>query len=171
MDALPKRRSIRLPEFDYSQNGAYFVTICTQDRRELFGDICRGDPCGRPPISPHICLTPFGQAARNEISYLTSLDGVSVPAFAIMPDHVHMVILVERAAARAAPTLGQMVGAYKSKVHRSCLSICKQNGTFLGPLWQREYYDHIIRNDKDLLSCMEYIEQNPARWAERNHHF
>ena len=62
--------------------------------------------------------------------------------------------------------MGQVVGGYKSRVHRSCLTLCKQDGIILGSLWQRGYYEHVIRNREDFLSCAEYIANNPAKWAK-----
>jgi len=167
MDPLPQRKPQRLPEYDYSANGAYFVTVCTQGRRPLFGHVRRGDPCGRPPAAPYVHLTDLGQIVQNEILNLDALDGVSVPAFIVMPDHIHMILVLDRATARVAPTLGQIIGGFKSKAHHRCLSLCKKENQFLGKLWQRGYYEHIIRNRGDHLACWDYILHNPGRWLWR----
>ena len=162
MSSLPQRKQPRLPDYDYSQNGAYFVTICTEGRKHLFGRVCRGDPCGRP----YVRLTPLGQIAHDGISYLESLEGISVPIFVVMPDHIHMVVSIERATARVAPTSGQIIGGYKSQVYHSCLDFYKKHGKRLGKIWQRGYYEHVIRNQEDYLACLEYVDGNPAKWLD-----
>jgi len=166
MDDLPKRKPVRLPEYDYAQNGAYFVTVCTHGRRPLFGRVRRGDPCGRPPIPPYTELSRFGRFAEEEILHLTQMEGISIPSYVVMPDHIHLLVQFDRATARVAPTLGQIVGGYKSRVFRSCLALCKQENAVLGKLWQRSYYEHVIRSRENYLSCWEYIANNPAKWAK-----
>ena len=165
---LPRWKSIRLPAYDYAQNGAYFVTICTSQKRPLFGAVRRGGPRGRPPVSPFVQLTPLGQIAQDTISCLGTICPVSVPCFVVMPTHIHAILVLEqRATARVAPTLGQVVGAYKSKVANQWLAVCKERGTIMGQIWQRGYYDHIIRNQQDFDQTAAYILGNPARWAEK----
>lgn len=81
-----------------------------------------------------------------------------------MPDHIHAIFLLERrATARVAPTLGRVVGAYKSKVTNLWLDVCKEKGTFMGQLWQRGYYEHVIRSQQDFDEAAGYILGNPAR--------
>ena len=164
---LPRRKHIRLPNYDYAQDGAYFVTICTAEKRPLFGAVRRGDPCGRPPVPPSVQLTPLGQIAQDWLTRLDTLCPVSVSCFVVMPNHIHAILVLEqRATARVAPTLGQVVGAYKSKVANQWLSICKKQGTMMGRIWQRGYYEHVIRNPDDFDQTAAYIQGNPARWAD-----
>lgn len=93
---------------------------------------------------------------------------VSVPVYIVMPDHIHAIFLLkQRATARVAPTLGQVVGAYKSKVFVQCLSLYKSRNLMLGPLWQRGYYEHILRHPADFDAAAEYIHANPIRRLER----
>ena len=75
-------------------------------------------------------------------------------------------LLGQRATARVAPTLSQIIGAYKSKVSYDYLQLCKKNNTQMGTLWQRSYYDHVIRNEADYLRIWQYIDENPAKWTE-----
>ena len=165
---LPTRKHLRLAQYDYTQCGAYFVTICLDPRLPRFGDLRRGDPCGRPPVPPDMQLSQLGQIAEDTFSCLEQLYPVSIPVHIVMPDHIHAILVLEpRATARVAPTLGQVVGAYKSRVSTQYLSLCKQNKTTMGPLWQRGYYEHVIRNQADLDAAADYILTNPARRLAR----
>ena len=107
---LPRRKTIRLQNYDYSQNGAYFVTICTAHKRPLFGVVRRGDPCGRPPVPVYAELSEIGRIVE---SYLTEIPShypdVHLASYVIMPDHIHMILVLtqnqpERAGQCPAPT-------------------------------------------------------------------
>ena len=167
---LPVRKQIRLKEYDYSKNGAYFVTVCTHERQNNFGTVRRGDPCGRPGIldRPETELTVLGSIAEKTIETVTTKYAVEIPHFVIMPNHIHLIVILpeSRATARVAPTLGNFVGAYKSLVTNKRLRMCKQESSIMGDIWQRGYYEHIIRNEKDYLSVWQYIDDNPSKWAE-----
>ena len=144
------------------------MTVCLKPRLPRFGTVRRGDPCGRPSVPPFVELTDLGNIAETTFAYLESQYPISVPAHIVMPDHIHAIILLEqRATARVAPTLGQIVGAYKSKVFHQCLSLCKSRNLTLGPLWQRGYYEHILRNQEDFDAAADYIHTNPIRRLER----
>ena len=165
---LPKRKNVRLSGYDYGENGAYFVTICTKPRLPRFGVVRRGDPCGRPPVPPYVELTELGHIAEATFSYLETQYHVSIPVFQVIPDHVHAIVVLEqRATARVAPTLGQIIGGYKSKVFTQCLALCKEKNITLGALWQRGYYEHVIRNQEDFDAAAEYILTNPTRNVEK----
>ena len=165
---FPERKPLRLKEYDYSKSGAYFVTVCLDPRLPRFGEIRRGDPCGRPPVAPCMEYSALGQIAQDTFSYLETLYSVTIPVYMVMPDHVHAIVVLEqRATARVAPTLGQVVGAYKSKVATQYLALCKRQGTTMGKLWQRGYYEHVIRNQQDFDAAAEYIQTNPARRLAR----
>ncbi len=156
---LPKRKQIRLPEYDYSSPGAYFVTICTKDRRCILSSIRRGDPCGRPIPEMARC----GEIVEDCIKQTEELYGVQINPYVIMPNHVHFICTIgqTRATARVAPTLGRIVGAFKSLSANQCRA-----GGLEGPLWQRGYHEHVIRGETDCREIWEYIENNPASWAE-----
>ena len=155
----PQRKSLRLPEYDYGSPGAYFVTICTKDRRCLLSSVRRGDPCGRPLLS----LSPYGSIVEQCIKRTEALYAVKLDPYAIMPNHVHFICTIDqaRATARVAPTLGRIVGALKSLAANRC-----RTAGLDGTLWQRGYYEHVIRSEKDYLEIRTYIDQNPAKWAE-----
>ena len=156
---LPKRKQIRLPDYDYSTPGAYFVTVCTQDRRCILSSVRRGDPCGRPSVE----LSAYGTVIEPAMRQTAELYDIQIGHCVVMPNHIHFICVIEepRAATRAAPTIGQIVGAIKS----ISANRCREAG-LSGKLWQRGYYEHVIRNEKDYLEICAYIENNPARWAE-----
>ena len=156
---LPKRKPIRLPEYDYSSPGAYFVTVCTHDRRCILSDITVGEGLAPPAVE----LTPIGQCVQEQLLALPSrFPLVHLDHFVIMPNHVHLLVSVaDSGGASPSPTLSDVVGAFKS------LSTRLSRGN-LGdlPLWQRSYHEHVIRNANDYREIWNYIDANPARWAE-----
>lgn len=156
---FPKRKQLRLPEYDYSSPGAYFVTICTQDRRCILSEIRRGDLCGRPSLT----LSPYGEIVEACIKYAAEYYNVQISPFVIMPNHIHFICAIDppRATARVAPTLGRIVGALKSL----SANRCRESG-LKGALWQRSYHEHVIRGEADYREIWSYIDTNPARWAE-----
>jgi putative transposase len=166
------RRSIRLAQYDYALAGAYFVTVCAHERACLFGDVVDSD----------MRLNEAGrlvQAAWDELP--GRFPGVELDAFVTMPNHVHGIIVIVRGAAErgagivaagpgaasSAPTsptatLGDVMRAFKSI---SALYVNRQLNRS-GSLWQRNYYERIIRDEAELHRMREYIKTNPARWAD-----
>ncbi len=155
------RRSIRLRGHDYSQPGLYFVTICTQDRECLFGEIRNGK----------MLLNEAGAAVLQTWNALPErFAPVETDSFVVMPNHVHGVIglypvrQAKRGAASRSPiTLGRIIRAFKSLSAMAASRLLHRAGR---PLWQRNYYEHIIRRGRDLDDLREYIRQNPVRWEE-----
>ena len=92
-----------------------------------------------------------------------------------MPNHIHLLIFIDeyekRTAARAVPTIPQIVGAYKSLIANQYLNLCKKNNIEMGQLWQRSYYDHIIRNEIDYLTKWDYIQNNIAEWTKDEYYY
>ncbi len=159
---LPKRKRTRLPEFDYSSNGIYFVTICTQNRRKILSEIFVGQ--GLAPAE--IRLSKYGQIAEKQILALEErFDTVKIENHVIMPDHIHILINIKNYAAgpRPCPTLSDIICAYKSLTVREC----KQKYS-IDKFFQSSFYEHIIRNEQDFKETWEYIERNPCRWIEKN---
>ena len=162
------RKSIRLKGYDYSQAGAYFVTLCAYQLKRLFGEIINGK----------MKLNTIGVIAHQEW-FRTGKIRTDVQLFndefVIMPNHIHGIIWIidERATQRVAPTkhshgpqpgsLGAIIGQYKSITTKHVNKI--QNIT-KGSVWQRNYYDHIIRSDKELESIRQYIQTNPQNWKK-----
>lgn len=153
---LPIRRTIRLRDFDYSSNNLYFVTICIQDRKSILGKV----------VGDHAFLSPYGRIAETVWGNLPEkFDMVELDEYVIMPNHIHGIIGV-RATVKVAPTLGKIVGAYKSRVIHECLELAKIKDKFMGKFWQRNYYEHIIRNEDDLNRIQKYIRNNPSNWTK-----
>ena len=189
---LPKRKSTRLKDFDYSSAGAYFITICTESRRQILsrivgGDVPdapheRGDVPGAPrapheggdvPRAPHergdvpgapknIELLPYGKIAERYIRQLNDFyDHVRVDKYVIMPNHIHMILIVSQSgASRTSPPTKQhtTVSQFVSTFKRFCNKECGRN------IWQRYFHDHIIRDRKDYEEHIKYIYENPIRW-------
>ena len=157
------RRSIRLKGYDYSQAGAYFVTVCTHRRACLFGEIV-GDA-----MRPNACGTIVMQAWDV---LPTHYPHVALDAFVVMPNHVHGIVLFADdtlgAGLKPAPThkhhaLSEIVRAFKTF---SARTINERRATPGAPVWQRNYYEHVVRDETALNRIREYIANNPARWAD-----
>ncbi len=182
------RRSIRLPDYDYTQNGAYVVTICTHGREALFGEIVDGE----------MRLNDFGRIV--EVCWFAipeHFPHVEIDAFVVMPNHVHGIIVITgidsdngNVGARhalplqtattkqlsngdkdqkpafgkpVAKSVGIIVGSFKSAVTKR---INEQRGTPNAPVWQRNFYEQVIRNAATMMTFRDYIVTNPGRWAD-----
>lgn len=150
------RRSIRLKDYDYSQPGLYFITICCQEKKLRFGDIRNGE----------MCLNECGKIATQEWKNLLQRYPVlETDIFQIMPNHIHGVIAIGQNNLDNT-TCNTIVGAYKSIVFNKCLEIYKASNIRMDKLWQRNYYEHIIRNKKSYDIIYNYIVNNPKTWHE-----
>lgn len=171
------RRSIRLKGYDYRQAGGYFVTLVTQGREMLFGDVVNGT----------MILNDFGKIVAETWQWLeTQYPYVALGEWVVMPNHFHGIIFIlddadddgggSRGGSRTAPTnpqtvpdavkrkpLGRLIGAFKT-VSTKHINIARY--TEGATVWQRSYYEHIIRNETELDRITRYIESNPARWAD-----
>jgi REP element-mobilizing transposase RayT len=155
------RRSIRLKGYDYSALGAYFVTLCIQDRLNLLGRM----------EGPHVALTPAGEMARRAWEAMPEhYPEVGVDTFVVMPNHLHGIVLLRGAdhPEDKVTSLGDVIKRFKSVTTRLYITgVSEQAWTpFPGRLWQRNYYEHIIRSDEDLWATREYIHNNPSQWAQ-----
>ena len=155
---LPKRKPTRLKGYDYSQSGAYFVTICTYKKQCTLGAIIVGQ--GLAPAE--IKLSPCGKIAEEQLSelnnrYLT----VKIEKYVIMPNHIHMIIRLDNAAgASPRPTISDVICAFKSMTTRLCNQFCDHEHQ----LFQSSFHDHIIRAEEDYLKIWQYIDTNPLKW-------
>jgi len=197
------RRSIRLRGYDYSRSGAYYVTLCTQDRACLFGEVVDGDM----QVNDAGCMV-----SNAWHSLFDRFPNIDLDAFVVMPNHVHGIIVSDvvpvndgdivgaglvpahdvvpvndgdivgaglvpaldvvpvndGATTRVAPTLGDVIGAYKSVVTVQYARAVKTRGwsPFRKRLWQRNYHEHVIRNADSLNRIRQYILDNPRHWNE-----
>lgn len=166
METKPKRKRVHLKEFDYATPGGYFATICTKDRRRLFGD----DPIlvGRGPCAPP-CNA--GEIAAYWIMRISEkFPSWTVDNWVVMPNHVHLLLQAHASAAagHAGPALQDVIGWYKTMTTNTFIRAVKAGEIppFDGAVWQRSYYDHVIRNEREYLQVWQYIDDNPAQWAE-----
>ncbi len=162
----PRRTSLRLQDFDYTKIGGYFVTICTKNRKNLFGEIKEGA----------MILNALGEIVQEEWLYLPKLrSNVELDQFVVMPNHFHAILFLIneiKGTASRAPTkrefgqsvsgsLSTILGVFKSGVAKRINRLLNHN---LAGLWQRSFFEHIIRDEASLVRVGEYILTNPFRW-------
>jgi REP element-mobilizing transposase RayT len=152
---LRRRHSIRLRNFDYSQAGAYFITICIQGRQCLLGEIVEGET--RSNNAGRMVKTLWDELPGH-------YPGIEVDEFCVMPNHVHGIIIMNGTAGLSLPDAAHR---FKTMTTTRYIKGVKQNGwqPFFGKLWQRNYWERIIRNEAELNGIREYIRNNPAQWA------
>ncbi|WP_208123161.1 transposase [Cysteiniphilum halobium] len=164
------RHSIRLSGYDYSQEGMYFVTTCTQDRACLFGDIVNGK----------MILNELGDIVRSEWLKIEAIwSNVKCDAFVVMPNHFHGVVVITNTVGaihelplhelplqmtikqRRNMLLPKIIGRFKMQVSKQVNLVRGMPGQ---KLWQRNYYEHVVRDEDDYLRIYEYIDNNPLQW-------
>jgi REP element-mobilizing transposase RayT len=159
---------LRLKDYDYAQEGAYFVTICSQNRIHFFGEMVDGA----------MRLNAAGEIAQACWQAIpTHFPQVELDVFVVMPNHVHGIIMIVEAASNvgarhASPlqankpksgSISAIVGSFKFAAARRINIL---NGTSSVPIWQRSFYDHIVRDEHELNRLGEYIVYNPSKWDE-----
>ena len=165
---LPKRKAIRLPEYDYSSPGAYFITICTRDRRCILWDNAKTipSPVGAAISRPQnrtVLPVPLSDAGRIVDQAIRNIPlrypHISIGKYVVMPNHVHLILRItaeDGGRLIAAPTISTVIGQMKRWASR-------QSGC---SLWQKSFYEHVIRNEADYRETWDYIDGNPAKRAE-----
>lgn len=172
------RRSIRLPAFDYSSPDDYFVTICTKNRECIFGEV----------KERKIELNRFGYIIKRNIDNIPQqYKNIRINSFIVMPNHVHLIVRImqnvgvgaqfiapiaprvfaKRGAINCAPTLGMVIRAFKARCTHGIRSFAPNVD-----VWQRNYYERVIRSDREWFDKIEYIKNNPRKWTRRHvNHF
>ncbi len=164
---LHHRHSIRIAGYDYSQAGFYFVTICTHKGSCIFGEI----------VNSEMILNEFGKIAEKEWYRTVKLrPNINLGAFVIMPNHIHGIIEIQdrRGTTPRAPTrerfgkptsntIPTIIRGFKSSVTKQINLLRKLTGV---PVWQRNYYEHIIRDEISFQQITEYIRNNPMQWPD-----
>ena len=150
------RKNIRLTEFDYGTPGAYFITVCTNNHEKIFWENV-GASIARPE---EVRLSELGKIVEQAINKISVYyPGVCVDIYTIMPNHVHLLLQIktdEDGRAMPAPTISTVVQQMKG-------SVTKQAGK---TVWQKGFYDHVVRGGKDYREVWSYIEGNPIKWEE-----
>ena len=153
---LPKRKQIRLSEYDYRTPNAYFITVCTENRKNLFWT----DAGAVIDLPSHVPLTPLGTIVRQTIENIPNhYPSVRVDHYVIMPNHIHLLLQINTdpdGRSLIAPTVSTLIRLMKG-------TVSKQAG--FSP-WQKSFYDHVIRSETDYLDIWNYIDGNPSRWKE-----
>ena len=152
------RKNIRLKDFNYNSEGAYFITICTQNKICLLSHIMQTTVLDTPKIH----LTKYGEIANKVILQLSDFyNNVSVENFVIMPNHVHLLLFINYSSTTPPETSPQnsIISRFISTFKRFC------NKEFGENIWQKRSYDHIIRNTSDFDEHLKYIYENPIRWT------
>ena len=169
------RKQIRLPNYDYSDNGAYFITICTKDKKKVLGKVV-GDGILDVPQSnvigkENVCvrLLKFGIIVEKAIEFLNEHnDNIDVEKYVIMPNHIHLIVMVNVAqgtSGKPSPTLNN-INTRPNEIIPTLISSLKRytNKQCGVDIWQRSYIDHVIRNERDYLEHWQYIDNNPLKW-------
>ncbi len=175
----PHRKNLRIPDFDYSQPGAYFVTIVTKDRKTLFGQIVDGE----------MVLNDIGRMVEEVwIAIPSHFPNVELGEFVIMPNHIHGIISITVAETHAIPaqrahdvgathasplprvskgpvpgSVAAIIGSFKSAASKKFHKITNNPRK---NLWQRNYYEHVIKNERDYQATYDYILANPMNWEK-----
>lgn len=145
---MPKRKNIRLPGFDYSAQGVYFITIDSKDHKEIFWD-------------DYVSLSKYGEIVKQAILNIpVRYPMISIDHYVIMPNHIHLLLRICNdvgGRSMITPTVSVVIQQMKGCVTKKCGF----------PVWQKSFYEHIIRGDADYLETWEYIENNPVKWQQR----
>ena len=165
---LPKRKPTRMHNFDYNSKGAYFITICTQDRKQILSKIAKsydqsvGD--GAHDIAKTV-LSHYGKIVEKYILSTENIKGVEIDSYIIMPNHIHMIIIIRgniisNGMSKAPSPTNAMLSHIVSALKRFCNKEIGHN------IFQRSFHDHIIRNISDYNRIAKYIYENPLLWEQ-----
>ena len=158
MNNLPERKSNRLKNFDYSSVGYYYVTLCAKNKKHYFGKV----------ENSQVILNQIGKLVNEIWLGLPEIfSGIELDLSVVMPNHFHGVIIFNKAPlyaqAKKPATLSQIIGSLKSKTNVLARRNILPHLNKL-ELWQKTFYDRIIRNDQEFLKIREYIQNNPLKW-------
>ncbi len=166
---LPKRKDLRLKQYNYSSAGAYFVTICAKDRNRILSNIIKpsvGVGAHDDPLTPQIQLTEIGKIVEKYLLSSENIPGVKIDRYVIMPDHIHIIIFLypdkyvscKDGSSKAPTPTNEMLPHIVSTFKRFCNKEIGNN------IFQRGYMEHIIRDREDYEKRTKYIYENPIRW-------
>ena len=141
---LPIRKRIRLQGYDYSEGNMYFITICVKDRLEMLGEI----------IEDNIKLTKEGNIVKQNINKIEQIyKNTIIDEYVIMPNHIHILLLINY---KSSVTISKIIKHFKTNITREIEY----------SIWQKSFYEHIIRNEKEYLKIKEYIKNNVINWRK-----
>ena len=160
---MPVRKPLRMSQYDYNTPGAYFLTFCTHDRKQFLSRIV-----GAIHESPEMQLTASGKIVETILQNIPKHLHVSIDRYVIMPNHIHLIAVIteedvlreiRESPLRSRSVVSKLIGYIKMNASKA---IRQHYGDV--SVWQRGYYDHVIRNEADYLALVEYIQTNPLRW-------
>ena len=156
---FPKRKPTRLKNFDYNATGAYFITLCTEERQKILSRIVGSDVLGGPKS---VELSPYGIVVNKYIKQMNEFyENITVEQYVIMPDHIHLLLFVRKNGSPRTSTPTKQttsVSHFVSTLKRFC------NKEYHRNVWQRGFHDHIIRSREDYDEIVKYIYENPMHW-------
>lgn len=166
---FPNRKPNRLSDYDYSRNGAYFITICTKDSKCILSHIVEDTSVGDGVLDvPKIHLTKFGKIVNDRIIEMNNIyKNVSVEKYVVMPNHIHLLIVIDSynesiydgTSRTPSPTRqNSVISSFVSTFKRYTNKQIGYN------IWQRSFHDHVIRNEEDYVTRWQYIDENPRKW-------
>lgn len=161
---LPKRKPTRLNNYSYSNDGSYFITVCTKDKQKLLCDIVGFGACDEPKI----ILKSHGLIAEKYINLMNcKYNNLFIDKYVIMPNHIHFLITIQNSentngSSQASNPTNEIIPKFISLFKRYC------NREYGDNIWQKSYNDHIIRGEKDYMEIWEYIDTNTYRWAVKS---
>ena len=179
MTGLITRKQIRLKGCNYLDSGYYFITICSKNRENIFGNpVGAGLASARIKNPTHdnnssqnnMLLSPLGRIIDNQWKDIPNqYDNIELDHYVIMPNHIHGILVIHnqinRADARPAPTIPDIICSFKSKCAVEYLKYIRQNNLNISAkIWQRSFYDHVVRNERSLNAIRKYIANNPENW-------
>ena len=150
-----RRKELRIHQYNYSNVGFYYITICTKDRKCILSKIINTNETIK------LKLLPYGTIAEKYIKSANRVyDNVKISTYIIMPNHIHLICEINNTTKNnvspANYTIPSVIGTLKKLINKDCKE----------KIWQRNYYEHIIRNENEYLKILEYIQNNPYKWAE-----
>ena len=155
---MNKRKQIRLKNYDYSQAGVYFITMCSKNRKQIFSNIVGDGDLDVPKVHLHR----YGEIIKKNLDYMNLLySRIEIHNYVIMPNHIHILISVyDDGTSRSPSPTNEFIPSFIGTLKRF---VNKEAGN---NLFQRSYIDHIIRNEKDFIEHYTYIENNPIKWED-----
>ena len=137
------RKNPRLTNYNYTDGGYYFITICTKDKIHYFGEI----------LNEKMQFSEIGKIAQNSIKRIEEIyETIKIDKFVVMPNHIHIIIIIEK---ETSVSISRVIKQYKEYITKQIKET----------IWQKSFYDHIIRNEKDYLRIWEYIDENILKWS------
>ena len=160
MNELPKRKTNRLENITYTENGSYFITVCVKDMKCILAQIVGGGDLDAPKVK----LSAYGKIVEENINRMNDIyENIQCEKYVIMPNHLHLLISINDSTPdidgtprSSSPTVSEYIGTMKRFVNKEI----GQN------IWQRSFYDHVIRDVDDYEIKWRYIDENPAKWTE-----